>query len=297
VPAALLFGLLLQAASPPAESSASGWVKDEAGVLPESSIDRLNQMLAAHEKATSNQVVVLTVPSLGGQVVEAVALQRATELRIGQKDKDNGVLLLVAPNERQVRIEVGYGLEATLPDARASRIVQDEILPYFRRQDMGGGVEAGVRAILGTIDGSYTPSPVARVRHAFEPLRFLPRLGWDGQFMTGFFGGFLLFGLGYVLWSADEHWFRWVRASLAALPAFVIAVNYPIALVAFAVIAIGLLNRNASGGGSDYSYSSGGSSSWSGSSSSWSSSSSSSSSSSFSGGGGSFGGGGASGSW
>src|SRR5687768_2232448 len=117
--AALSAALFLAATQtpPPSEPNATGWVKDEAQVIGQAFEERLNGLLAGHERATSNQVVVLTVPSLDGDSVESIAVKRATAMKIGQAGKDNGVLVLVAPHERKVRIEVGYGLEGVLPDA------------------------------------------------------------------------------------------------------------------------------------------------------------------------------------
>ncbi len=294
--APLLLAALLQASPtpPPFVRGASGWVRDEAEALSEATEARLNGILAGHQKATSNQVVVLTVPSLGGDVVESVALRRATDLRIGRNDIDNGVLLLVAPNERKVRIEVGYGLEGALPDARCAQIIRHEIVARFKAGDLDGGVEQGVRAILGSIEGSYTPSAGARVQGVLDRARFLPPLDFQGQFLTGLFGGLLLAAIGRALFSAGESWFRWARAGTATLlPAGVLAVNYPIALLGFALAALIYLKRDDAGSAGGYTYGSSGGA-WS-SSSDWSSSGS--SSSSFGGGGGSFGGGGSSGSW
>ncbi len=296
---AFFLALLLQAAaaeSPaPFVPGAAGWVKDEADILRQGFVDDLNGRLAAHEQATSNQVVVLTVPSLEGEVVESVALRRATQLRIGQKGKHNGVLLLVAPNERKVRIEVGYGLEGPLPDARAAQIVRGEILPRFRANDVEGGIDAGVRAILGSIEGTYSPSAAQPVDGLLDRVRFLPVLDAKGQFLAGFFSGIGFLILGILLWGAEDRRFRWVRTGLGlGAPLVVLGANYPLALLGLGLFAVAILSNklglgSGSGAGSDYSYSSGGGSSW--------SSSSSSGSSSFSGGGGSFGGGGASGSW
>jgi uncharacterized protein len=288
--APLLLAALLQSQSPtapPFVPRASGWVRDEAGVLSDATEERLNGILAGHQRATSNQVVVLTVASLGGDVVESVALRRASELKVGRDDIDNGVLLLVAPNERKVRIEVGYGLEGVLPDARCVQIIRTEILPRFKAGDLDGGVEHGVRAILDAIQGAYTPS-----RGPAPVERFPPTLDFQGQFMLGLFGGLLLAPIGQRLFRIDDRSFRWVRAGIATLlPGGLVAAFYPVALLGFGLAALIYLMKDVGptgGGGYTYGHSGG----------SWSSDSSSSSSGdSFSGGGGDFGGGGASGSW
>src|SRR5581483_12386920 len=96
----------------------------------------LSAELAAHEQRTGNQVVLLTVPSLEGEPLEEFSDRVATTWKLGQKGTDNGVLLLVVPKDRRVRIEVGYGLEGTLTDAVASRIIRHEMIPRFRAGNM-----------------------------------------------------------------------------------------------------------------------------------------------------------------
>lgn len=138
--------------------SLSGRLVDAAHVLPPDLTATLSAELAAHEERTGNQVVLLTLPSLGGEPVEEFAHRVATTWQLGRKGIDNGVLLLVVPGDRRVRIEVGYGLEGTLTDAKASRIIRQEIIPRFRSGDVAGGVAAGLRAIMGTIEGTYVPA-------------------------------------------------------------------------------------------------------------------------------------------
>jgi uncharacterized protein len=135
----------------------SGRVVDTANLLDPATEQSLTDQLAAHERATTNQVMVVTVPSLGGVLIEDYGYQLGRHWGIGQKDKNNGVLLIVAPNDRATRIEVGYGLEGTLPDATAHRIVDGTLLPAFRSGDFQGGITAGVHTILGVLDGSAPP--------------------------------------------------------------------------------------------------------------------------------------------
>ncbi|HMV43316.1 MAG TPA: TPM domain-containing protein [Leptospiraceae bacterium] len=133
----------------------SGRVVDEAGILSEETKSSLEKKLIEQEKKTSNQLVVLTIPSLEGEVLEDYSIKVATTWKLGQKGKDNGVLLLIAKDDRKLRIEVGYGLEGTLTDVMCSRIIRNEITPSFKRGDFSGGVEKGVDSILAVIDGSY----------------------------------------------------------------------------------------------------------------------------------------------
>ena len=135
-----------------------GQVVDQARVLPPSTVESITAQLAAHETKSSNQVAVLIVPTLNGDTMEEFSHRVATAWKLGQKGTDNGVLLLVAIQERKVRIEVGYGLEGALTDIRSAQIIRNEIVPRFRAGDVPGGVTAGVDAILKTIEGTYQAS-------------------------------------------------------------------------------------------------------------------------------------------
>ncbi|HVZ00091.1 MAG TPA: TPM domain-containing protein [Dongiaceae bacterium] len=162
-----LLALLIAAASlagaraDPPIPPLTGRVVDDAHVLGASTIDRLTTRLQNYEAATTNQVVVVTLPDLKGYPIEDWGLALGRGWGIGQKGKDNGVLLIVAPNDRQLRIEVGYGLEGQLPDATADKIIRYEIVPRFKGGDLEGGVDAGVVAILAALGGSYSPSAIA----------------------------------------------------------------------------------------------------------------------------------------
>jgi uncharacterized protein len=142
----------------------TGRVVDLAHVLPASAVESVSARLASHEAATGNQAAVLIVPSLEGDALEEFSHRVATTWKLGQKGTDNGVLLVVAIQERKVRIEVGYGLEGALTDARSARIIRNDIVPRFRAGDFAGGVAAGIDAIVRTIEGTYQASekPVPR---------------------------------------------------------------------------------------------------------------------------------------
>ena len=121
----------------------SGYVNDDANLLNESTQQTLEDRLRDHEQRTTNQVTVLTIESLNGMSIEDYSLSVAEPLKIGQDEKDNGILLLVARDDREMRIEVGYGLEPYLSDAYASRIIREVIAPRFRDNDFDGGIESG----------------------------------------------------------------------------------------------------------------------------------------------------------
>jgi uncharacterized protein len=142
----------------------TGRVVDLAHILPNSAVESITAQLAAHETKSSNQVAVLIIPSLEGDAIEEFSHRVATTWKLGQKGTDNGALLLMAIQERKVRIEVGYGLEGVLTDARSAQIIRNEIVPRFRVGDMPGGVTAGINAILKTIEGTYQASEKAAPR-------------------------------------------------------------------------------------------------------------------------------------
>ena len=146
----------------------TGRVVDQAGLLTAEREAALTERLEALEAQTSDQLVVVTVDSLEGRPIEDYGYQLGRAWGIGQEGRDNGVLLIVAPNERKVRIEVGYGLEPVLTDALSARIIHDEILPAFRTGGFERGVTQGVDAIIGqlTLDREEA---LARAREAERP--------------------------------------------------------------------------------------------------------------------------------
>ncbi|WP_250463013.1 TPM domain-containing protein [Microbulbifer litoralis] len=137
----------------------SGRVVDNAGLLSQETAYRLTELMQQHEEETGNQLVVVTLPDLQGLTIEEYGYQLGRHWKIGQKDKDNGALLIVAPDERQVRIEVGYGLEGALTDALSANIIHTKILPRFRSGDFDGGVTAGVQAMIAAIGDEYVAEP------------------------------------------------------------------------------------------------------------------------------------------
>lgn len=152
--AVLLFVLLLPMAAlaaTPDFPALSGRVVDQAGLIDTTTEAAITQKLQALETATTDQLVVVTLSSLGGFEIADYGYQLGRAWGIGQKGKDNGVLLIVAPNERKVRIEVGYGLEGTLTDALSSLIINTIILPRFKAGDMQGGIVSGVDALVNSL--------------------------------------------------------------------------------------------------------------------------------------------------
>ncbi|MGE4430862.1 MAG: YgcG family protein [Sphingobium sp.] len=142
---ALALAPALQAQSFPA---LSGRVVDAANLLTAEQKSALDGKLAALEQQSQRQLVVVTIPDLGGYDIADYGFRLGDHWGIGNKDRDDGALLIVAPKERKVRIEVGYGLEGVMTDALSARIIRNNIIPHFRENDFPGGIDAGVDAIV-----------------------------------------------------------------------------------------------------------------------------------------------------
>lgn len=230
----------------------------------------LEQQLADFEKRKGSQLAVLIVPTTAPEAIEQYGMRVAEAWKLGRKGADDGALLLVAKNDRALRIEVGYGLEGVIPDAIAKRVIAETIVPHFQQNDFAGGIQAGVDQLVKLIDGEPLPPVKVQTQNSkSDPLGLLfivvVAAAIIGQVLRAVFGRFLgsgmaaaaVGGLGWlVLGSA-------LMASLAGL------------LVFFVVFAGINLGRGIGGFGGGGFGGSGG----------------------FGGGGGGFGGGGASGRW
>jgi uncharacterized protein len=289
----------------------TGRVVDNAEILKPETRARITAQLQEHERKTTNQVAVLTVPTLRGESVEEFAVRVFEQWKLGQKGKDNGVLVVVAPQDRRMRIEVGYGLEGTLTDANASRIVRDVMAPRFKSGDYDDGIAQGVAAIIGRLEGDpaaaeASPPPSQSSEFIPAPDMALHEKVLFGAFIFGIIGLFTFIGIvtpgvGWFLYFfLIPFWAMFPIAIFGSAVTFFILIAY---LVGFPIAKL-LVSRSeryrrvaedlkkkgrATIGGFTLGGGSSGSSSW--------SSGSSSSGGGFSGGGGSSGGGGASGSW
>ncbi len=135
------------------------WATDLTNTLSQQELDFLNSRLKTFQDSTSNQVVFLMIPSLDGDALEDYSYRVAKENKIGDKQLDNGILLLVVKNERKIRIEVGYGLEGALPDATTSYIIRKEIVPFFKTDNYFEGIVTGLDAIVKSTAGEYKAVP------------------------------------------------------------------------------------------------------------------------------------------
>jgi uncharacterized protein len=132
-------------------------VVDMAGLLSSSQRSALEQKLLAFQRATGHQVVVHTRPTLGGMAIEQYSIELAERWKVGRAGANDGVIVIVVPEDREMRIEVGYGLEGTLPDAVAGRIIDQVMLPEFRSGDFARGIDRGVDAVLAAVRGESLP--------------------------------------------------------------------------------------------------------------------------------------------
>ena len=290
-----------------------GRVTDNAEILSPGMRSSLTEQLKSHEDRTGNQIAVLTLPTLGGEGIEEYAVAVFAAWKLGKKGKDNGVLIIVVPNERRMRIEVGYGLEGTLTDGTAGLIIRNAMTPRFKAGDYDGGVEAGVKNVISVLEGGKaldakenadSKTPEASGLQINEPDLPVTERILFGAFIFGIIGlftviGILAPGVGWFLyiflipfWALFPIIVVGTTGALYMLGTYLVV--FPIAKLLLAKTTLvkkmdegfSTKGRASIGGFSVSSRSSG-----------ESSRSSFSSSSSFSGGGGSSGGGGASGSW
>ncbi len=275
---ALLLCFSFAAAADVAVPPLSGRVVDQTGTLSGDDTAALTQKLKDLETRKGSQIAVLIVPTTEPESIEQFSIRVAEAWKIGRKKVDDGALLVVAKNDRRLRIEVGYGLEGALTDATARRIIDEDITPKFKSGDFAGGISAGVDRMIRVIDGEKLPAP--------EPEH------WRGTGLLGdidpfnpfviaalfIVGGILRSTLGRLIGSVTT---GGVVGLLAWFLVGSLALSVIFALIAFVLTMFGETIGSSGGRRGGWSGGSGGSSSGGG----------------FSGGGGSFGGGGASGRW
>ncbi len=182
-------------------------INDYSGALTPAERERLEQKLIERERGTSNQVVVAIFRSLEGESLEDFSIRLAQAWRIGRKGLDNGVIFLIFLDDRKMRIEVGYGLEATLTDAISSSILRDVVAPRFRERRIADGISAGLDAIDQAIAGTYRqPAPAARRRSPFDTY-------WTLFLLLFFFGGLLWVIIPALFVSAASRRHGWTGGS------------------------------------------------------------------------------------
>ena len=251
-------------------------VTDLTGTLTAEQKNTLEQRLAAFESAKGSQIAVLVLPSTKPEEIEQFSIRVAEAWKIGRKGTDDGLILVVAKDDRRLRIEVGYGLEGAIPDAVAKRVISETITPRFKAGDFYGGISAGVDQLIKLVEGEKLPPPSASASssgHASEgrdPFEYLI----PGFFFILIVGAALRTFLGRFPGAIATS----VAAGVAGWVMFSIGIAGIAAIIAFLFTLMNSGRWGSGVGGFSSGGSSGGSSSWSG-------------------GGGSFGGGGSSGSW
>lgn len=270
----LMPSLVLAGAQQVAIPALAARVTDLTNTLSAEQQSALESRLAQFEQQEGSQMAILLVPSTRPEAIEQYSIRVVDEWKLGRKGVDDGILILVAKNDREMRIEVGYGLEGVIPDAIANRIIEETMVPYFRQGDFYGGLSAAVEQLAGLVAGEPLPAPQARSASPWEGM--LPALLIGGlivgailrSIFGNFLGGAMNGGLiGFAVWILGG---GLLVALVLAIIAFVITLSGGLG-------AMHGMGRGTYGGGGF-----GGSGGFGG---------------GFSGGGGGFGGGGASGSW
>ncbi|WP_445489810.1 TPM domain-containing protein [Rhodopseudomonas sp. RCAM05734] len=280
---AALLALLLcwggAAAADVAVPALSGRVVDRTMTLTQAQREGLDQTLREFEARKGSQVAVLIVPTTAPESIELFSIRVAEAWKIGRKKVDDGAILVIAKDDRTLRIEVGYGLEGALTDLTSKRIIDEVIVPKFKAGDFAGGIIDGVDRILKVIDGEPLPVPD-------EPLVSAKVFDAIGEYAPLLLVGVLVFG-GMLRRLFGRLFGSLITGGLVAVVVWFVVgtalVSAALGIIAFFFTLIGDALISGGGGGSRGSWSSG--------------SSSSSSGGGFGGGGGSFGGGGASGKW
>lgn len=262
----------------------SSRVTDLTGTLNSSQVQALETKLAAFEQKKGSQIAVLILPTTQPEDIAEYGIKVADLWRIGRKGVDDGVIFIIAKDDRKMRLEVGYALEGVIPDAIAKRIIAETVTPYFKAGDFPGGINAGVDQLIGLIEGEKLPEPPAsgQVNQSDIDVN-----GWIFALFGGLFAGSML----------SSMFGRVAGGLLAGLGSSFIAslfLGFGLGAIIIGIIVFFLTSARFPGGGGGWSSGSGGyygggygGGSWGGGS----------SGSSWSGGGGGFGGGGASGSW
>lgn len=282
-------------------------VTDEANLITESSQKEWETILENHERLTTDQVAVLIIPSLEGEILEEYSLKVVESWKLGTKAKDNGVLVLLALEDREVRIEVGYGLEGVLTDVYCNRVIRDTMIPYFKEERYEEGLYFGLKEILKVLETGETPAEPT----VWESFKSFNGVALNGEIplLLGLFMSFLFVGMIFLFafitaFHKEDNsyssfvflliFFQWIPTMFLGFYGWIICnliYIFGFTFVRFSRTRIGWVRKlskkvsdnvifNGGSGGSSGGWSSGGGSSG-----------------GFSGGGGSFGGGGSSGSW
>jgi uncharacterized protein len=243
-------------------------VTDLTGTLTTEQTAELENKLAAFEAKKGSQIAVLIIPTTQPEDIAQFGIRVADAWKIGRKNIDDGVILIVAKDDRQLRLEVGYGLEGVIPDAIAKRIIAETITPYFKAGDFAGGINAGVEQLIGLIEGESLPAPQGQSGGESD----------QGSFMFILIGGLLA---GFLLSAMMGRVMGGIFAGLGSgvIAALLLGLSFAVMIGLMVFFIVGVRHSGGRGWSSSGGFGGmGGGSSWGG-------------------GGGGFGGGGASGRW
>jgi uncharacterized protein len=275
MPAAWLFALLLLLAMPFAARAEvavpelNKRVTDLTGTLAPDTLNRLESTLVQFEAAKGSQIAVLMLPTTAPEDIAEYGIRVAEKWKVGRKDIDDGAILIVAKDDRRMRIEVGYGLEGVIPDAVAKRIIEEDVVPRFKQGDFSGGVEAGVSRMMRLIEGEPLPPPKTTANIEANSMDKLVLLLFAGIIGGRILGAMLGKGVGSSVAAVGTGALAWM---ISGAFFFAVIASILVLFMAFAGVRGGHWGSGGFGGGTW-----GGGGGWSG--------------------GGGFGGGGASGSW
>jgi uncharacterized protein len=182
-----------------------GRVNDYAKILSPQERQQLDDSLAGYEEQTSNQIVILTVSSLAGDSLEDFSIRTAERWKLGQKDKNNGILILVVKNDRKIRIEVGYGLEPKITDAFSGQVIRQIITPAFRNGQYYQGLNDAVVAMTEKIGGEFTSDRLSRPVYRVNQLSLAGANVTEGSLQSVLI---TLFIFGLLVSGVKTHWFK-----------------------------------------------------------------------------------------
>ena len=272
----LAFGILLTARAEVAVPELDRRVTDLTGTLDPDTVNRLESTLAQFEAAKGSQIAVLMLPSTEPEDIAQFGIRVAEQWKVGRKGVDDGAILIVAKDDRRMRIEVGYGLEGVLPDAVAKRVIEEDIAPRFKQGDFSGGIEAGISRMMRLIEGEPLPPPAESADVEVDNMDLLIWFIFGGIIGGKILGAVLSKGLGSSVAALATGALTWLVTGVFLIGIF----------VAFFVLVLAMASGRGGGGGGHWGSGGFGGGSWGGG-----------GGGGWSGGGGGFGGGGASGSW
>lgn len=216
----------------------SARVTDLTGTLNAGQASALENKLAAFEAKKGSQIAVLIVPTTEPEDIAEFGIKVADLWRVGRKGVDDGLILIVAKDDRKLRLEIGYGLEGVIPDAIAKRITSETIKPFFKNGDIAGGIDAGVNQVMGLIEGEQLPAPT--------PQNGYPQQDTEGGFIFILFGGLFV---GSLLASMFGRATGGLMAGLGSAGVATLLMGFGLGAILVGIIVFFLISARGGGGG------------------------------------------------